>query len=261
MHSIGREILMKFYQNMSDCWFSRLLPRSRVRYRYRPVCKIFSAQPKCLIVYCFYYIVHCFVFFVAFFIVFFGSLATPGRLIIISKLYQIFFLCFILLPALYIFTKFLKVPIAFLHWLGTIIIIYLENILIIGKSVKETLNFRDAVILYSQELRVAINQEKSVMIATQVIKLLGMEIDSNALSISLPQEKVQKIKLKCQNLYQSHNVSISELIKVLGHLTSTIQTVLPARIYLRSLQQQQIQALRKEGSYKDKIVLNRDSKQ
>lgn len=117
------------------------------------------------------------------------------------------------------------------------------------------------MILYLQELGVVINQEKSVMIPTQVIKFLGMEIDSNIMTISLPQEKVRKIKLKCQNIYQRHHVSISELIKVLGHLSSTIQTVLPARIYLRSLQQQQIQALRKEGSHKDKIVLNRDSRQ
>ena len=67
--------------------------------------------------------------------------------------------------------------------------------------------------------------------------------------------------LKCQNLYQSHHVSILELTKVLGHLTSTIQTVLPVRIYLLSYKQLRIQALKKEGPYKGNIVLSRDSKQ
>ena len=111
-------------------------------------------------------------------------------------------------PAPYILTKFLKVPIAFLCKLETVIIIYLDNILIIGTSVKETLNFRDTVILLLQELNFVINQEKSVIISIQVIEFLSMEIDSKTMTISLPQEKVQKIKLKCQNIYQSHQVFI-----------------------------------------------------
>ena len=110
--------------------------------------------------------------------------------------------------------------------------------LIIGKSVKETLNLRDRVILLLQGLGYIINQEKSVMIPTQMIEFLSMEIDSKTMTVSIPQEKFQKIKLKCQNLYQSHHVSISELTKVLGNLSRTSQTVLPARIYLRSFQQQ-----------------------
>ena len=94
------------------------------------------------------------------------------------------------------------------------------------------------MILLLHELEFIINREKSVVIPTQMIEFLGMEIDPKTMTMSLPQEKVQKIKLKCQILYQSHHVSILELTKALGHLSPTIQAIFPARIYLPSLQQQ-----------------------
>ena len=95
-----------------------------------------------------------------------------------GNLCQFLCLCFGLSPAPYIFTKLVKVPINFLRPLATVIIIYLDDMLILGKSVKETLNFRDTVIFLLQELSFVINQEKSVMISKQVIEFLGMEIDS-----------------------------------------------------------------------------------
>ena len=129
-----------------------------------------------------------------------------------GNLYQFLGLCFGLSLSPYIFTKLLKVPITFLHRLGKMIISYLDDMIILGISVNKTLNFRNTVILLLQELGFVINREKSVMIPKQVIECLGMEIDPKwPLTISLPQEKVQNIKLKCRNLHQSHHVSILEL--------------------------------------------------
>ena len=45
---------------------------------------------------------------------------------------------------------------------------------------------------------------------------------------SLPEKNFQKVKLQCLDLYESPQVSILQLTKVLGRLTSKIQTVLPA---------------------------------
>lgn len=92
-----------------------------------------------------------------------------------GNVYQFIFLCFSLSPAPYIFTKLLKVPLNFLLRLGTVII-YLDDMLILGKSVKARLNFRDTVTFFLQELAFVINQEKSVMIPKQVIEFSGMEI-------------------------------------------------------------------------------------
>ena len=92
-----------------------------------------------------------------------------------GNVYQFIFLCFSLSPAPYIFTKLLKVPLNFLLRLGTVII-YLDDMLILGKSVKARLNFRDTMTFFLQELAFVINQEKSVMIPKQVIEFSGMEI-------------------------------------------------------------------------------------
>ena len=56
-------------------------------------------------------------------------------------------------------------------------------------------------------------------------------------------------------------MSIIELRKLIGLLPSTTQAVLPAQINFRYLQQQQIQALKTQGSYCKKVILNRNSKE
>ena len=48
----------------------------------------------------------------------------------------------------------------------------------IDKSVEENLVYIDTEILLMKKLDFVINQEKSVMIPTQIIKLEGMKIDS-----------------------------------------------------------------------------------
>ena len=69
-----------------------------------------------------------------------------------GNLYKFFCPCFGLVPGPYIFTKSLKVPVVFLRRLSSLIIIYQDDMLIIGKSVEETLVYRDKVILLMQEL-------------------------------------------------------------------------------------------------------------
>ena len=60
-------------------------------------------------------------------------------------------------------------------------------------------------------------------------------------------------------LHKPQNIDL-KLTKLIGHLTSTIQAILPARLQCRFLQQQQIQALKSHQSYQKEIVLNQDSK-
>ena len=88
-----------------------------------------------------------------------------------------------------------------------------------------------------------------------------MVINSKEMTTSIPDEKLQKVKLQCLDLYQSPQVSILQLTKVLGHLTSIIQTFLPPRLNSRFLQQQQIQILKENKSCLANITLNNNSKQ
>ena len=104
-----------------------------------------------------------------------------------------------------------------------------------------------------------INQKKPVMTSVQEIEFLGVIVNSKEMTISLPQKKLQPTKQMCQDLYQNPETTGLALTKVLGHLTSTILAILPAKLLCRFLQQRQIQALKKNGSYESQVLLNKES--
>ena len=58
----------------------------------------------------------------------------------------------------------------------------------------------------------------------------------------------------------AEKVSLRDLAKITGRLSSTAMTVLPAPIQQRRPQQQQITGLSMRGSYKDTIVLHKEAK-
>ena len=153
-----------------------------------------------------------------------------------GKLYKVRCLCFGLGPAPRNFTKLLKIPISVLR--------YLEDMLLIGNTIEETFVVRDTVIFVLQQLGFVVNLKKSVLAPTQRIKFLEVTVDSLIMTLSLPEKKVSKVQKQCQELLQKAQVSILELTKLIGLLSSTIQAVLPAQINFRYLQQQQIQALK-----------------
>ena len=67
------------------------------------------------------------------------------------------------------------------------IIVYLNDFLILGKTLEETILSRDTVIYLLQNLGFLINLKKSVLHPTpQRIKFLGMITDSVEMTMSLP---------------------------------------------------------------------------
>ena len=87
----------------------------------------------------------------------------------------------------------------------------------------------------------------------QEIEFLGMIVHSKEINISLLQEKSQSIKQMWQDMYLNPEITVFELAKVLCHLTSTILAILPAKLHCHFLQQQQIQALKKNCSYDSQL--------
>ena len=69
------------------------------------------------------------------------------------------------------------------------------------------------------------------------------------MTLFFPQEKVKKIKTQCVRVYRAQEITLLELTRLLGTLTSTIQAILPARLQFLYLQQQQIAALKRSISY------------
>ena len=158
-----------------------------------------------------------------------------------GKVYKFLRFCFGLGPVPRIFTKLLKIPVSVLRYLNILVIIYLEDMLLIGHTIGETLMARDTVIFLPQQLRLILNLKKSVLTPTQRIEFLEVIVDSLIMTLSLPEKKISKVQKQCQELLQKTQVSILELTK---QIRITIQSVLPSQINFRYVQQQQIQALK-----------------
>ena len=81
------------------------------------------------------------------------------------------------------------------------------------------------------------------------------------MSLTLIEEKMEKVIFKCQNFLSLPQTTLLELTKSIGLMSSTVQAFLSARLQLRYLHQQQIQYLNQAGLYQTKEVLNTFSKQ
>ena len=155
-------------------------------------------------------------------------------------------LCFGLGPAPRIFSKPLKVPIALLRRLNIRLVIYLDDIPLMGRT-DEFLMSRDILIFLLQHLGFVIKLKKSVLKPSQQIDFLGLKIDTHTMTLALTEEK-----MKCQNLLSHSQTTVLELTELISLISSTVQAVLPARLQLRYLQQQQIQSLNQACSYRNR---------
>ena len=79
-------------------------------------------------------------------------------------------------------------------------ITFLEDLLIFGNTIEEILVARDSVIFLLQHLEFVINFKKCVLEPTQ---FLGIIVNSNTMTLSLSQEKVQKIKRQRLEMYRA----------------------------------------------------------
>ena len=130
-----------------------------------------------------------------------------------GKLYNFLCLCFGVSPARRIFEKLLKIPVSVLLRLNILIIIYLDDMLLIGHAIEEMLMVRDTVIFLFQQLGFVLNFKKSVLTPTQRIDFLGVTVDSLIMTLSLPEKKVSKVQKQCLELLQETQVLTLELKK------------------------------------------------
>ena len=93
-------------------------------------------------------------------------------------------------PAPIIFIKLMKIPITLVRRLSVRLIIYLDDISVMGSSLEEIMMSRDTLIFVLQNLGFVINFQKSVLNPSHQIQFLGEEIDS--LSMSVPTDTKER---------------------------------------------------------------------
>ena len=150
----------------------------------------------------------------------------------------------------------MKPVVALLRQLGIRMIIYLDDLLIMAQS-QDLLNCHVSTVRNLLEnLGFIISYLKSVLIPATQMEFLGFLIDSQTMTLALPRDKVRKVKKECQSVLNYPQVTVRELAKLIGHLTSTIQAVFPGPLHFRHLQGDKNKSLAQFGSYDSLIQLS-----
>ena len=93
-------------------------------------------------------------------------------------------------------------------------------------------------------------RKKSVFIPTQMITFLGNVIDSVSMTVTLPKEKVDRIKDECLRLQKKNKTSIRDVSRIIGILVSSFSAVDYGTLHYRILEKEHIYALKKSfGNY------------
>ena len=126
---------------------------------------------------------------------------------------------------------------------------YLDDILIFGATHRECKNNTQRTLLLLQDLGFVINFNKSQLEPSRELIYLGLVISSIHMTLSLTGEKLDKVVSHCQHIQQSQELTVREVASLIGRMSATIQAVLPAPLYYRSLQVDQNLALQRGRTY------------
>ena len=162
------------------------------------------------------------------------------------------------------FTKTLKPPVGTLRSLGFKLVVYLDDI-ILAASTRELCIYQGQILIKTLEnLGFVTNLEKSNLVPSQVVLFLGFIVDSKKMSFSLPDSKIQSIRLSAQTLLNQPKVSLRKLSQFIGMFNASRTAVLEVPLHYRSIQNQLTSTLRSQPitqqNYDVKICLNGQSR-
>ena len=135
-----------------------------------------------------------------------------------GDIYQFLYLCFGLGPPPKNFTKLLKVLLALLRWINIRIIIYLANILLMGRTLLEILMARVTLIFLLQHLGFVINLKKSFLHPVKQIEFLDLVINADKMTYALSKEKLKHVSQQCQEISKQPKTSVLNLTKLISLL-------------------------------------------
>uniref|UniRef100_A0A8W8ISQ8 Reverse transcriptase domain-containing protein n=1 Tax=Magallana gigas TaxID=29159 RepID=A0A8W8ISQ8_MAGGI len=173
-----------------------------------------------------------------------------------EEIYEFTCLPFGISVAPLVFTKMMKVPISCLRKMGVRLVVYLDDILIMNQSKQGVLTDCKCAINVLESLGFDVNYEKSVLVPSSVMEYLGFTVNTIDMTLSLPKQKIQKIKELSRQVIQSNHVSIRFLSELIGNLTASIQAIFLASLHYRHLQSEKNMVLRQGGGYNTIVTLS-----
>lgn len=151
------------------------------------------------------------------------------------------------------FTKIMKEVVTYLRYRGFASVVYLDDLLCIGRTYAECLRNVTETINLLQCLGFVINFTKSSLEPSQQIKFLGFIYNSIDMSLSLPNDKREHISKLVKKFIRLPRVTIKELAGLIGVLTSACPAVKYGWGYTKCLERQKYLALKKHETYAAKF--------
>jgi hypothetical protein len=131
------------------------------------------------------------------------------------------------------------------------VVAYLDDFFICERSKEECASTLALLIRTLRKLGFSINWSK-VVDPTNVITFLGIEIDSSAMELRLPSDKLAAIKQELSEFQSRHRASKKQLQRLAGRLNWAASVVYGGRVFLRNI----IDAIRKLKHDHHKIRLS-----
>lgn len=176
-----------------------------------------------------------------------------------GELYQFTCLPFGLNTAPYVFTKVMKPVAAFLRQQGVTLVVYLDDIWIMGKSFtdcEKNVNLTENLL---KTLGFIINYEKSQLKPSRICRFLGVIYNSLNMTVELPEAKRTKIRCLVQQFEINHQYKIQKFAEMLGFLVSCCPAVNYGLVYTKACERLKFRALlNSNGNYNGKLTINQE---
>ena len=141
------------------------------------------------------------------------------------------------------FTKLLKPALSELHMQGHLSSGYIDDIYLQGKTYHACLtNVVDTVTQFDS-LGFVAHPDKSIFEPTQNLEILGFQINSVRMIITLTEEKAHKLRNKCMNLREQVSPTIREVASAIGKIVSAFPGVMYGPLHYRHLEHDKTTAL------------------
>jgi len=177
-----------------------------------------------------------------------------------NKLYEFRCLVFGLNVAPYVFTKLLRPVVSHLRSLGILLVIYIDDILLMASTYNKC--HKATGIAHELLLRLGflVNYKKSSLVPNTRIQYLGLIFDSVDFTISISEEKQNKILTMLRLLSNKGNCPIRTLAQLIGTLISVRYAVPYGLLYTRQMERAKYLALRNTNNYDDVVTIHTNVK-
>ena len=172
-----------------------------------------------------------------------------------SVFYKYLVMCFGMSSAPRKYTKLLKAPLAKLHSDGHVVSFYFDDSLQVGKTYHDCLSTVVAMHNLLVSLGFLPNFEKSQYFPTQRLTLLGFVIDTVNMTVSLTDEKINKLREMFSHTLANPCMPIRSLARITGKMISCFLAMPKGRLYYRPLERRKVAALTETKNYDGKVLL------